>query len=81
LALSTRDREKARRVAARSPFSKLGFAGIISAAIVLNEMRRLTETAKLKSLHNISPTTPKLSLEPQANCSRYDELRSVRHVH
>jgi transposase len=55
--------------------------GIISAAIVLNEMRRLTETAKLKSLNNISPATPKLSLEPQANCSRYDELRSVRHVH
>lgn len=55
--------------------------GIISAAIVLNEMRRLTESAKLKSLSNISPSTPKLALEPQANCSRYDELRSVRHVH
>ena len=55
--------------------------GIISAAIVLNEMRRLTETAKLQSLPDIPSSTPKLSLEPQANCSRYDELRSVRHVH
>jgi hypothetical protein len=55
--------------------------GIISAAIVLNEMRRLTETAKQQSLPDIPSSTPKLSLEPQANCSRYDELRSVRHVH
>jgi hypothetical protein len=55
--------------------------GIISAAIVLNEMRRLTELAKPQSLRDIPSSTPKLSLEPQANCSRYDELRSMRHVH
>jgi hypothetical protein len=55
--------------------------GIISAAIVLNEMRRLTETARQQFLNDIPLSMPKLALEPQANCSRYDELRSTRHVH
>ncbi len=55
--------------------------GIISAAIVLNEMRRLTETVRQQFLNDIPLSMPKLALEPQANCSRYDELRSVRHVH
>jgi hypothetical protein len=55
--------------------------GIISAAIVLNEMRRLTETAKPQSLNYTPSSTPKLTLEPIADCSRYDLLRSVRHVH
>jgi hypothetical protein len=53
--------------------------GIISAAIVLNEMRRLTEAAQPKTLDKTS--TPTLTLEPVADCSRYDELRSVLHVH
>jgi transposase len=53
--------------------------GIISAAIVLNEMRRLTEAAQPKTLDRTS--TPTLTLEPVADCSRYDELRSVLHVH
>ena len=55
--------------------------GIISAAIVLNEMRRLTEAAKPKSLPDISPSTPALTLEPIADCSRYDTLRSAYHAH
>jgi hypothetical protein len=55
--------------------------GIISAAIVLNEMRRLTEAAKPKSLIDTPPSTPTLTLEPVADCSRYDTLRSERHVH
>jgi len=55
--------------------------GIISSAIVLNEMRRLTEAAKPKTLIDISPSTPTLTLEPLADCSRYDTLRSERHVH
>jgi hypothetical protein len=55
--------------------------GIISAAIVLNEMRRLTEAAKPKSLPETPPSTPVLTLEPLADCSRYDTLRSGRHVH
>ena len=55
--------------------------GIISAAVVLNEMRRLTEAAKPKSLVDTPPSTPTLTLEPMADCSRYDTLRSERHVH
>jgi len=53
--------------------------GIISAAIVLNEMRRLTDAARLKPLTDPSPTTP--TLEPVADCSRYDTFRSSRHAH
>jgi transposase len=55
--------------------------GVISAAIVLNEMRRLTETAKPKTLSEAPASTPALTLEPVADCSRYDSLRSTRHVH
>lgn len=53
--------------------------GIISAAIVLNEMRRLTEAAKPKPLD--TTPTPALHTEPVADCSRYDSLRSKHHVH
>ena len=56
-------------------------AGVISAAIVLNEMRRLTEAAQPKTLSSTPPSTPALTVEPVADCSRYDSLRSVRHVH
>jgi hypothetical protein len=52
----------------------------MSAAIVLNEMRRLTEAAKPKPLHD-TPSAPTLTLEPLADCSRYDTLRNARHVH
>jgi hypothetical protein len=55
--------------------------GVISAAIVLNEMRRLTEAAKPKTLDNTPASTPALTLEPVADCGRYDSLRSTRHVH
>ena len=55
--------------------------GIMSAAIVLNEMRRLTEAAKPKSLTDTPPSLPALTLEPVADCSRYDTLRSAHHVH
>jgi hypothetical protein len=54
--------------------------GIISAAVVLNEMRRLTEAAKPKSLADTPPSTPTLTLEPIADCSRYDTLRSEHHL-
>jgi hypothetical protein len=53
--------------------------GVISAAIVLNEMRRLTEAAQPKALDETPTLT--LTLELVADCSRYDDLRSVRHVH
>jgi hypothetical protein len=55
--------------------------GIMNAAIVLNEMRRLTEAAKPKSLTDTPPSLPALTLEPVADCSRYDTLRSAHHVH
>jgi len=55
--------------------------GIMNAAIVLNEMRRLTEAAKPKSLTDTPPSLPALTLEPIADCSRYDTLRSAHHVH
>ena len=55
--------------------------GVISAAIVLNEMRRLTEAVKPKTLIDTPLSTPILTLEPVADCSRYDSLRSARHVH
>lgn len=55
--------------------------GVISAAIVLNEMRRLTEVAQPKPLVDTPASTPVLTLEPVADCSRYDTLRSAHHVH
>lgn len=55
--------------------------GVISAAIVLNEMRRLTETAKPKALDESATSLPTLTVEPLADCSRYDDLRRTRHVH
>ena len=56
-------------------------AGAVSAAVVLNEMRRLTEAAKPKALDNAPASTPTLALEPIADCSRYDSLRGMHHVH
>ena len=56
-------------------------AGVMSAPVVLNEMRRLTESARPKPLQDRLPSTPTLTLEPLADCSRYDTLRSGRHVH
>jgi hypothetical protein len=50
--------------------------GVIAAAIVLNEMRRLTEAARPKALSNMAPTIPTLQVEVHADCSRYDSLRS-----
>lgn len=55
--------------------------GIISQAIVLNEMRRLTEDVKPKALDKSAALLPTLTVEPLADCSRYDTLRSIRHVH
>lgn len=55
--------------------------GVISAAIVLNEMRRLTEEAKPKALDQSAVSLPTLTIEPIADCGRYDALRSEHHVH
>jgi hypothetical protein len=51
--------------------------GIIAAAIVMNEMRRLSETVRLKQLSALS--APSLQIEPKADCSRYDSLRRMRY--
>jgi Integrase core domain len=55
--------------------------GVIAAAIVLNEMRRLTEAVRPKALPNMAPTIPLLQVEVQADCSRYDSLRGQRYEH
>jgi len=55
--------------------------GVINAAIVLNEMRRLTEGATPKTLAESAASLPALVVEPLADCSRYDALRSACHVH
>lgn len=53
--------------------------GIIAAAIVMNEMRRLSETIRPKQLSALS--VPSLQIEPKADCSRYDSLRRMRYDH
>ncbi|MCQ8120016.1 hypothetical protein NP589_21585, partial [Methylomonas sp. WSC-7] len=49
--------------------------------IISNEMRRLTEAPKPKTLDETPVSTPTLALEPVADCSRYDSLRCLYHVH
>lgn len=55
--------------------------GVIAAAIVLNEMRRLTEAVRPKALQNLPANIPALHLDVQADCSRYDSLRGLRYDH
>ncbi len=55
--------------------------GVIAAPIVLNEMRRLSEAARPKILQHIASSIPTLKTVPKADCSRYDNLRRVRHDH
>jgi hypothetical protein len=54
---------------------------VIPAAIVFNEMRRLTEAARPKALLNLPASIPTLQIEVQADCSRYDSLRGSRYDH
>jgi hypothetical protein len=55
--------------------------GVIAAAIVLNEMRRLTEAARPKALQGLPASIPALQIEVQTDCSRYDSLRGSRYEH
>lgn len=55
--------------------------GVVAAAVVLNEMHRLTEVTRPKALVDIKLSIPTLQLEPVADCSRYDSLRSLQHEH
>lgn len=52
--------------------------GVITAAVILNALRRLTSSTKPAALD--LPGSFQLKQEPQANCSRYDDLRGGRRV-
>lgn len=56
-------------------------SGVICAAVVLNAMQRLTEASRPQQLESTGTAIPQLTLEPIADCSRYDRLRGVSHVH
>ena len=56
-------------------------SGVICAAVVVNAMQRLTEASRPKTLESASASIPQLTLEPIADCSRYDSLRGVTYVH
>ncbi len=53
-------------------------SGFVTSAIVMNELRRLTDPPVPEHLH--LPEQLQLRMEPQANCARYDDLRGVSHV-
>lgn len=55
-------------------------SGIVSAAIVLNELRRLVAPGTPSALVNL-PDGIVLHQEPLANCQRYDSLRGETYVH
>jgi hypothetical protein len=55
--------------------------GVVAAAMVLNEMRRLTDAERPKVLSDVKLSLPTLQLEPEADCARYDRLRSLQHEH
>lgn len=54
-------------------------AGTCSAAIILNHVHRLTSPPRPPEPAHV-PEALRLTLEPQADCSRYDRLREVAHV-
>ena len=56
-------------------------SGVICAAVVVNAMQRLTEASRPKTLEPAGASIPQLTLEPVADCSRYDSLRGVTYVH
>ncbi len=54
--------------------------GIVSVPIVMNELRRLIAPHLPAALINV-PEGIALTLEPLANCQRYDYLLGAAHVH
>jgi hypothetical protein len=56
-------------------------SGVICAAVVVNAMQRLTEASRPQPLESASASIPQLTLEPVADCSRYDSLRGMAYVH
>ena len=53
--------------------------GVITAAVVMNELRRLT--APPRPVDISLPDQLRLRVEPMANCGRYDHLRESHYVH
>ena len=53
--------------------------GIVTAAVVMNELRRLTAPARPAEIN--MPDQLRLQVEPLADCSRYDHLRGGQYVH
>jgi transposase len=53
---------------------------IVSAAVILNELRRLVSPSAPASLIHL-PDGIRLNQEPLANCQRYDSLRGEYYVH
>lgn len=53
--------------------------GMITAAVVMNELRRLTAPPRPAELS--LPEQLRLQVEPLADCSRYDHLRGGQYVH
>ena len=56
-------------------------SGVICSAVVVNAMQRLTEASRPKTLESANTSIPQLTLEPIADCGRYDSLRRVTYVH
>lgn len=54
-------------------------SGVITAAIIMNELRRLTSPTRPADLS--LPHHPQLHIAPIADCSRYDHLRVGHYVH
>jgi transposase len=54
-------------------------SGVVTGAVVMNELRRLTAPTRPKAVPTISDLA--LRVEPTADCQRYDSLREGRHVH
>ncbi len=54
-------------------------SGVITAAVVMNELRRLTAPPRPSELS--LPAQLRLKVEPLADCSRYDHLRGSQYVH
>ena len=53
--------------------------GVITASVVMNELRRLTAPPRHSNLS--LPDQLRLQVEPLADCSRYDRLRGGQYVH
>ncbi len=53
--------------------------GVITAAVVMNELRRLTAPSRPVNLS--LPEQLRLQVEPVADCGRYDRLRKGQYVH